>query len=199
MKVLFVEARSKKRFNEKCLDETKKIKGKIFLAFSIQYKSIAEEIKKRLKGKIIGFSQVLGCTRLKTKADAILLVGSGRFHGLQIALSSDKEVFVLEGDKIRKIEKIEIETFKKKRRAALMKFYSAEKVGIIVSTKLGQENMSGALKLRDKLNKRGRDARIFLTDNIDAKEFENFEIESWVNTACSGIALDASILNYEDI
>ena len=45
----------------------------------------------------------------------------------------------------------EIEQLKIKRKTALMKFLNADKIGILVSTKPGQENMKQAQKIKEKL------------------------------------------------
>ena len=48
-------------------------------------------------------------------------------------------------------------------------------------------------KLKDK------QTYLFVSNNLNPSEFENFEIESWVNTACPRLDMDASIINAEDL
>lgn len=197
MKVLYIEAQ-RKQFPEISESELVKLPSKFFLAYSIQYRRQALEIKKKLGARIQGFQQVLGCTELKSKFP-ILLVGSGRFHALQLALQ-DNTIYMVEGSTINKLNEKDIEKFKIKRKAALLKFLSANKIGIIVSAKPGQEHLKQALEARKKLEKQGKSVFLFITDNISLAELENYDIESWINTACPGLALDDSrIINLNEI
>ncbi len=78
-----------------------------------------------------------------------------------------------------------------------MRFLNAEKVGILISTKPGQENLKKALSLRTKL--KDKKSYLFINNNIDLKEFENFGIDSWVNTACPRLDFDSSVINIDDL
>ena len=72
------------------------------------------------------------------------------------------------------------------------------KIGIIVSIKPGQEAMKRALALKNKL--KNKDSYIFLCNDINTREFENFPaIQSWVNTACPRLDFDSSIINIADL
>jgi len=202
MKILYIESKLKdsEDFNLPAL-EIAKLPKTLFLAYSIQYKSLAQKIKTQLeknKIKIDSFVQVLGCSKINTKYP-VLLIGAGRFHALNLYLQSS-EVYILENNKIAKISKEEIQKLENKRRAALLKFLSAESIGILVSSKPGQENMNVAIKLKEKLTSEGKKAYIFISNNIDIAQFENFQIDSWVNTSCPGLSYDNSnILNYSQI
>jgi len=101
MKVMFVEAKKNMSIDTDKIDFNI-LPPKILLAYSIQYKDIAEKIKKRLGKKIVGFKQVLGCSKLKASYP-ILLISSGRFHALQLALQ-DNVVYILEENRIKKLE-----------------------------------------------------------------------------------------------
>lgn len=170
---------------------------KIVLAYSIQYKNLAEKIKEKLGGRIEAYKQVLGCSQLKTKYP-ILLIGSGRFHALNLALQGNT-VYIFEGSKINKLDEKEISKIKAKRKVALSKFLSAEDIGILVSLKPGQENLKKALILREKFVKKGRKTQIFLADNINIDELENYNIDSWINTACQALSFDSRIINLSEI
>jgi 2-(3-amino-3-carboxypropyl)histidine synthase len=196
MKVMFVEAKRKLDADINDISLTS-LPGKVFLAYSIQYKKLAEKLKNKLGKRIAGFKQVLGCSRLKSKYP-ILLIGSGKFHAIQLALQGNK-VYILEGNKIKELKEKEIKKIKDKRRTALMKFLSAEKIGILVSCKPGQENLKKALILKKKLEKKGKKAKIFLSDSINLDELENYDIESWLNTACPALSFDSRILNMHEI
>jgi len=202
MKVLYIEARKKSEKTELSKETLKTLPKELFLAYSIQYKSQASEIKKQLESndfKIIGFSQVLGCTKLKTNSP-ILLIGSGRFHALNLALQSNYPIYIYSNGTISKVEESEIRELKKNKQGNISKFLSAERVGIIFSTKPGQYNSKE--EIIEKLIKNYPEKRFFsfISNNINTAEFENFKIDFWLNTACPGLTNDSTkIENIDDV
>ena len=202
MKVLYIESKLKNSDINLSDSEINKLSKKIFLVYSIQYKDLAIIIKKQLQSKgikITQFQQVLGCSKINNTKLPILLIGQARFHALNLFLQAP-EIYVLDNNIIAKISENEINSLKNKRKTAQIKFLNANNIGILVSTKPGQENLNLALKLKQKLNKKGKQAFIFLSNSIDISQFENFNIDSWVNTACSGLSLDnPDIINFSEI
>ena len=192
---MFVEAQKKHECNISNLN-FRVLPENISLAYSIQYKKLAEQFKEKLGKRVKGFKQVLGCTKLKSKYP-ILLVGSGKFHAIQLALQGN-EVYILE-EKISKLDEKEIEEIKAKRKTALMNFLSASKIGILVSIKPGQENLKQALKIKNELEKKRKEASVFLADNIPIEELENYNIQSWLNTSCPALTFDSRILNIREL
>ena len=192
MKLLFIESKKKLNLDLEEIDFSM-LPKEVFLAYSIQFKELAEKIKAKLGKRVKGFSQVLGCSLIKSKYP-ILLVGSGRFHALNLALKGNA-LYILEGAKIKKLEEKEVEKIKAKRKAALSRFYSAENIGILVSTKPGQENLKEAVEIRKELAKKGKKSFIFLADNISLEELENYPIDSWVNTSCPALTFDAKVVS----
>jgi len=181
--------------------EIKKLPKKLFLAYSIQYQDLAKQIKTQLeknKIQIQKFQQVLGCSKVNTKLP-ILLISTGEFHAQNLYLQTPI-LYKLENKKIIRIPQAEINKLKAKKRTALIKFLKAERIGILVTTKPGQENLKQAEALKQKLIKKGKQAYIFISNNIDINQFENFNIDSWVNTACSGLAMDnTEIINIDEL
>ena len=190
MKVLFIEARKKnlgiENFNLSILPKD------IFLAYSVQFKELAEKLKIKLGARVKGFQQVLGCSKLKSNYP-ILLVSSGKFHALNLALQGNS-VYILDNE-IKKLDENQVEKLKLKRKAALSRFLASQKIGILVSSKPGQENLETAINLKKKLEKKGKEASIFLADNINSSDLENFNIDSWLNTSCPSLSYDSRILN----
>jgi len=202
MKVLYIETR-KKEINQKLSEESlKKLPKELTLVYSIQYKSQATEIKRQLESngfKITGFNQVLGCTKIKL-TKSVLLIGSGRFHALNLALQSNHPIYICNNGVISKIEEKEIEALKKKKQGNISKFLSAERIGILFSTKSGQ--YSSKEKIIEKLMNKYPEKRFFffISNNINPAEFENFKIDFWLNTACPGLTNDSTkIENIDDI
>lgn len=200
MKKLFISAKSKAKINsKKILDIAKKLPKNIAITYSIQFIDIAKEIKSLLKDKkITAFQQVLGCSKPTFKnTDAILLIGSGKFHAISLAYETKLPVFILYRDSLEQVSPKDIEIIEKKNKAAYLKFLHSDKIGIIVSTKPGQSRLDKARKLSRKKDKK---YYLFLTNNINRNEFENFNIDSWVNTACSRLDMDsAAIINIDKL
>ncbi len=196
MKIMFVEARRKLNVNTEEIDLSI-LPDEIFLAYSVQFKEIAEKIKNKLGKRVRGFQQVLGCSALKSKFP-ILLIGSGRFHAINLALKGNT-VYVLENSKVSRLEEKEVDKIKGKRKAALSKFYAADRIGILLSLKPGQENIKDASILKQDLLKKGKKVSIFLADNINLGELENYDIDSWINTSCQALTFDSRIVNLQEL
>ena len=193
IKVLFIEARKKPERTRLKLNLPKQI----HILYTVQYKEQAEKIKKQLekKHKILGFTQVLGCSKLKPK-DSPLLIGSGTFHAKQLALSTNKEIFVLEQGNLSKISKKEIFKLKQVEKGKISKFLASDNIGVLFSKKPGQKQ---AFNIVNKLKNRFREKNFyaFISDNISIEELENFPIDFWINTSCPGLELDSKqVINY---
>jgi 2-(3-amino-3-carboxypropyl)histidine synthase len=155
------------------------------------------------KGNIARYpSQVLGCDVLAARniekyVDAFILLSDGRFHALQLA--TNKPIFILDENFVR-IDKEEIEYMRRKRLAAIKKFLASDKIGIIVSTKPGQERLKEALKIKNILERKRKKVFVFVADTINPAELENFQCHAWLNMACPALVLDSSeIVNWQDV
>ncbi|MFA7708200.1 MAG: diphthamide synthesis protein [Candidatus Pacearchaeota archaeon] len=205
MKTLYIPTIQKNLAFKLSQQEITKLPKKLFLVYSIQYQELASNIAKQLEKnniKIQQKQQVLGCSNISNKNNLpILLIGTGRFHAENLMLQTPI-LYVLEDNKIIQIPQSEINSIKAKKQTALIKFFKADKLGILVSTKPGQESLNKAIKLKKQLEtqKNPKQAYIFISNNIDIAQFENFNISSWVNTACKGLAMDnPNIINMEDL
>jgi 2-(3-amino-3-carboxypropyl)histidine synthase len=201
MNTLFIDAKSDADVGIS-KEQLAKLPKKMGVATTIQHLEKARKLK--IPGSVFA-GQVLGCDvsaakKVKDKVDAFLYIGSGEFHPLGIALETGKEVFCFNPftKKLTKVDKKTIEKFEKRKKGSLIKFLSAKKVGILVSTKPGQNRMKDALKLAGKKDK---EYFIFAFDTLNELDLENFPfIECWVNTACPRIADEKSkIINIDDI
>ena len=211
MKKLFIPTKSKAEISQESIKKAaKKLPESIALVYSIQYMPLAKKIKKELEEnynkKTTLFQQVLGCSNIKpdlTKdTQAVLLVGSGVFHALELDYNSNIPVYILGEDNFKEITKEDMDSFKKNKKASYMNFLNSDQVGIIITTKPGQKRFSRALEIKEKIeNKFDKKAYLFISDEIDSPEFENFpEIKSWVNTACPRLDLISNkIINAGDM
>jgi diphthamide biosynthesis enzyme Dph1/Dph2-like protein len=205
MKILYIEAKKKDSSSSAIsIAGLPKVIKELFLAYSIQYESEAKAIKSKLESnhiKVAGFQQVLGCTKLKTSFP-ILLIGSGKFHALNLALQNKTPVYIYNNSCITETDPKELENLKKKTQIALNRFFVSNKVGILVSTKPGQENLNKAEKLKEKIIEKfpEKKAYILISNHINISEFENFDIDLFINTSCPGLINDSSkIINIDDI
>ncbi|MBU0894380.1 MAG: 2-(3-amino-3-carboxypropyl)histidine synthase subunit [Nanoarchaeota archaeon] len=202
MKTIFIPAKVRSEVNKaKILEISKKLPKTISIAYSIQYQNIVFEIEKILSKnhEITKTMQVLGCSKpkLSKTTQAILLVGSGRFHAISLAQETKLPIYILEQNQLYKISKKDIETLEKKQKASFLKFLHANKIGILISTKPGQQNLKKALEVKNKI--KNKKSYLFLGDNINSFEFENFKIDSWINTSCPRLDMDSRIVNVSNL
>ena len=189
MKTLFIPAKSK--IDISIVLKKVKIKGKLGLITTAQFLQQLPKAKKVLKNSIIA-GQILGCNvsaaeKIKNKVNAFLYIGSGKFHPIQAAIKTNKPVYIANPNtnEFSKISKEEIERKKREQKGKLLRFLSSEKLGILVSTKPGQNNLKKALSLQKKLKK---ESFIFMFNTLNIEELENFrDIDCWINTACPRI------------
>ena len=200
MKTIFIPAKSKATLNKsKIKDLSRKLPKNLAIAYSVQYQELAFEIRKILANhNITSIVQVLGCSQPKfsKNTQAVLLIGSGRFHAVSLAYETKLPIYVLEKNQLTKISEKDIKAYEKKNKASYLKFLNANNIGILISTKPGQENLKRAINLKKKLKK---NSYLFVSNAIDIREFENFGLDAWVNTACPRLDMDSSVININRI
>jgi 2-(3-amino-3-carboxypropyl)histidine synthase len=200
MKTMFIPAKINSEVNEKKI-QSLNLPEATAIAYSIQYKDIARQIYDLLskKYKITEIVQVLGCSKPKFSktTKAILLISSGEFHAVSLAFETKLPIYILEQDRLRKISDDDVYAFEKQKMASYMKFLNSEKVGILISTKPGQENLKRAIDIKKSL--KGKQSYLFLSNEIDTRQFENFDIEAWINTSCPRMDFEGFVFNMEDL
>lgn len=207
MKLLFVPAKSRLKIQIPS-SQIKSLPKNIGLITTIQFINSLKNIKTQLeeqdkkvfisKSKQLEQGQILGCdieaaTSIKNKVDAFLYIGSGVFHPLPVAIATNKPVFCFnpEAKILNKLDEKQIQKAKALKRGQKIKFMSADKLGILVSTKPGQNKLKQAQLLQEKLKKKGKQAYIFMFDTFDENQLENWpEIQCWINTACPGLSIE---------
>jgi len=198
---MYIPAKIKSEVNRRKI-EALKLPENTAIAYSIQYIDIAKQIFDILskKNKVTELVQVLGCSKpgFSKETKAILLISSGKFHALSLSAETKLPIYILQSDKLGKISNEEISAFEKKKLASYMKFLNSEKVGILISTKPGQENMKRAISLKSEL--KDKKSYLFISNEVFSGEFENFnDIGSWINTACPRLDFDSSVINIGDL
>jgi len=200
MKTIFIPVKKKIDLNISKVNEiSKSLPENITIAYSIQYQDLAINIKDILskKHKINLFTQVLGCSNLKLgkNTQAILLISDGRFHGASLALETKLPVYVFDNNTFFNVSNKEISDFEKKQKAIYMKFISSDNLGIIISLKPGQYNLHKSIDLKKKLRNKGKKCYLFIGNNINRSEFDNFHIDYYINTACPRLDMDLGAIN----
>lgn len=217
MKTLFIESKYQGKINLNKI-KTDKLPKNIGLITTVQFVDNLNQIKNYLikcnkkvfveKGNQKYPAQILGCDlsagkKIKNKVEAFLYIGDGRFHPLGLAIKTNKDVFCFNpfNNHFSKIKKQEIADYNQTLKVKKIKFLSAENLGILVSTKPGQNNLKKALNLKKQLEKKDKRCYIFISDTLNLNELENFPfIDFWVNTTCPRIEEDSNkIINFEEI
>ena len=140
-------------------------------------------------------AQVLGCNFSSIKdlpVDAYLFLGSGNFHPLGIKLSTHKPVVIADPyhNEARTIEQF-ADRIVRIRFAKITKAREAQKFGIIVSSKKGQNRMELARKLKEMIKRGGREAHVILMNQITPELLVPYrDLDAYVITACPRIAID---------
>ena len=135
--------------------------------------------------------QVLGCSfsaATMTGADEILFVGTGLFHPVGIALATRARVIALD-PLAGTAQEVSGDALLRRRFAVMEKARGARSVGIIVSTKSGQQRMDLARRLASL----SPAAVIVTMREVNPDELLNLGFACYVNTACPRLAYDDQV------
>ncbi len=181
---------------------------KLALISTAQYCHKLKEVKEKLEklgyeveikkgsGRVVYPGQVLGCnyTALRgSKAEAIVFVGDGMFHAIGAAVYTGKKVYAF-NPITGELKVVDISDFVKRRYTLISKCKMLEKVGIIVSSKLGQKRLNLAFKIRDLARKFNKKCYIVYLNEVTPEKLYNLPFDYYVNTACPRISYDDSEL-----
>jgi 2-(3-amino-3-carboxypropyl)histidine synthase len=214
MQKLFIETKYEK---EVTLPQTllEQLPTEIILAVPVQFMDSLESIKGQLEkvnkkvtlfkskhGKHPG--QILGCDvhKQENSSEAFLYVGDGKFHPTALLYRNNQLVYCYNpfNDQIELLDQKYLETIKKRKKGQLAKFISSKNIGILATTKPGQNQNKIIEQLREKLENKDKTVYVFIANEINFQSLENFNfIESWINTACPRIVEDFKCLNPEDL
>ncbi len=172
-------------------------------------KFLEESGKKTFSGKTEQYiGQILGCRvgagkQVEDKVDCFLCVSAGRFYPTGLSLETDKPVFNLD---LELGEIVSMDGVRKKmlKVAAWNRavFRDAKKVGLMVSTKLGQyRDVFGIKKMIEKL---GKEVYVLAMDEFDPGKLEGLKLDVAVNAACPRVFDDHAkykipMVNIDDV
>ncbi len=215
-------------------DIIKRLPKRLMMFSSVQFlsqlPSIEEQLK--LKGKSIVMvksknflydgmtsenGQLLGCN-METfdsknhgeEFDSFLYIGDGVFHPKALLVNNDKDIYCYDPkiDKLSVLKKELHDEIQKKNKGSIMKFLSSRHIGIIVTTKRGQNSSKRAEVLKKNIMEKWDDKEVFIfyCNELNFPELENFNfVDVYVNSACSRIGHDDTtrspkpIVNIADI
>ena len=132
--------------------------------------------------------QVLGCAFGAARIEGIneiLFVGTGVFHPLGIQLATGHRVVALDPF-TREVQEVNAERFLRRRHALIEKARAAESIGLLVSTKSGQERF----RLARQMASCAKNAVIIVMKEVSPDELENLGFPAYVNFACPRLSYD---------
>ncbi len=228
--IVFIPAKYTKKISipKKILD---KIPTKLILFSSVQFLNQLQEIEKQLEasnkkvlmvksknflydGLISEKGQLLGCNMetFDTKNallngedfDAFLYIGDGVFHPKALLVNNFKDIYCYnpKTEKLEVLKKEVHEEIKKRTKGAILKFLTSKNIGLLITTKRGQNSSKRAELLEQKILKRWPEKKIFtfVCSELNFGELENFNfVEIYINTACSRIGHDDTIRSFKPI
>jgi diphthamide biosynthesis enzyme Dph1/Dph2-like protein len=130
--------------------------------------------------------------------DAFLYIGDGVFHPQALLVNNRKDIYCYD-PKIGKLNILKKELhddIQKRTKGRILAFLTSKNIGIIVTTKRGQNNSKKAESLKEKILKKWPDKKVYmlLCSELNFSELENFNfVDVYVNTACSRIGHDDTI------
>ncbi len=190
----------------------------IGIVTTAQYLHYLPEIKKHLEknkikvkitnGKRVENGQVLGCnySSANGKAKTILYFGDGLFHPLGIHFGTKKEVIIFDPilGTIKTLDE-EKNNFLRKRFLLIEKAKEGKSFAILVSTKIGQNRISTAEKIKKELAHAGKKVFICSMDFISEEKLLGLDVDVLVNTACPRLSIDdfasykKPLINYNEV
>ena len=176
---------------------------KVAVTATIQFNHRVNEVVNALKGhEVVTAPPVLGCKALIPESDCTVIITTGVFHAVKVALTTLKPVFILSPNGVEKLDDKLINTFLKKQAVRISRVLDAKIIGVLVSTKSGQNHESLAHEIIKKLESSGREAYLFVANDLSPSQLNDFPVDAWINTACPRIAedeFDKPIVNWNEV
>jgi 2-(3-amino-3-carboxypropyl)histidine synthase len=186
---------------------------RIGLVSTVQHIQKLDEVRKYLEkngftvvigkatGRVPHNGQVLGCDystakSISSSVDRFVIIGGGKFHAVGLSLATRKDCITIDpftrevatmGEMLRH--------YLKSRYACMMEAKTGRIFGVVIGLKSGQLDMAGAFKIRDKLEKSGKNVVLFCADNLTPDRLNSIKnIDAFVIAACPRIAIDDAAL-----
>jgi len=142
--------------------------------------------------RLAAAGQLLGCNSSaarKLKADGFVYIGTGLFHPLTVALSSDKRVACVDPH-TGEVTEANPKPFLKQRYAAISEAHNAKRWGVLFSNQIGQKRMDLAEKIGTLLEENGREVIMIGSVHQSHEQLLGMGIDAAVITACPRLAIE---------
>lgn len=204
-KVIYIEARMNVGLKGAVEEAVKHLQSdRVGVITTVQHvhrlREVIEVLKEHRIEGIVGIGesrtrypgQVLGCNYDVARGLDVgeyLFVGTGQFHPLGVALSTEKRViaadpFTCEVSEVDPVPMI------KRRYGAIARALDAERIAVMVSKKPGQKRWDLAQEMMDLGKGHGKNMVLVYLDRMEPDVLINLGVEAAVCTACPRIALD---------
>lgn len=198
-KVEFIHAKAEVKV-EVPEEVLKKLPRNLCLVTTIQHLDQVQKLKEKIGA--VAVARVLGCSATsaqihQNRVNAYLYIGTGDFHPIEVGLRTKKPVYIFSpiSKELKLLDPKKLEAIEKRKKSAYMAFLTKNNIGILVTTKSGQNNIQTAWQLKDYIKEKfpEKNVYIFGGNTIDFTQLENFPfIDVWVNTMCPRISTDDS-------
>jgi len=204
--VIYVPVKSKEEVKNVAEKAAERSKGeKIGLTTTTQHLHKLEEMKKGIEkaGKepvtregdqFIKEAQVLGCcfisaTEIRDEVDSFIFIGSGKFHALGVANSTDLRV--IQGNPYKnEVNEIEPGKWKREKEMRKDKARDPESFAIIETPYPGQTSHKVTEQVNEKLEKNGKDTYKVKLSQITPNRINHLPFDAFVINACPRIVRD---------
>jgi len=191
----FSEKEGKEAF-EKVVEALKNFE-RIGIVYSLQYKKAFESLVKFLEksGKKVfvgGSGQVIGCNfanalSIEKDVEVFLVVSSGKFHAIGLALKTSKPVFLFDVE-LSELQKIDVSKCLKTIAWNKKVFEESKNVGLLISWKKGQ--LRSFDEIRKKIESLGKKVYVLAFDELSENLLEGLKLDCLINLACPRISID---------
>ena len=142
--------------------------------------------------RIAARGQLRGCNISAAGAadgDALLYLGTGRFHPLTVALATGLPMMTLDPH-TGAVGDVDADRFLRQRHAAITAAREAPRWAVLLSPQAGQARMSLARRAAEWLRHDGREALLVAATHQHPHQLAGLGVTAAVNTACPRIAIE---------
>jgi len=143
-------------------------------------------------------AHVLGCNAssalpIKDKVDIFAMYENGSFHAPAVSLTTKSDVVcfdpLTEDTIFYSYDKLKQKALEE-RSANLEKISKAKRVGLLISSKVGQNRSKMIYKLEEMYSKKGYKTTILISDYIDPKSLETTDFDLIIASMCPRVSID---------
>lgn len=140
--------------------------------------------------------QVLGCNfsaahSISLDVDCFVVVSTGKFHGIGVQLSTEKDVYILDLNERRLVPmREETDKFLKRRYARLSRALDAKKFCVVVDTKIGQYRKRLADTIAKQIEDLGKQVVVVTANDVRPSDYENMRCDAVIFTGCPRVPID---------